>query len=74
MIWAQGFPQEDGDYELHLIDPWKMTVTPLRKVPAPPNHPTRHAGVIRGTHPDAAFGVELPGKPHLAVRVRRRSG
>jgi hypothetical protein len=72
VIWAQGFPQEDGDYQLDLIDPWEMTVTPLKKVPAPQNHPTRHGGIIRGRKPDAAFGVELPGKPYLAVRVRQR--
>ena len=26
--WTMGLPLEDGDYEVDLIDPWKMTVTP----------------------------------------------
>jgi hypothetical protein len=70
--WAQGLPEEDGDYELHLIDTWEMTIAPLARAPAPRNHPTRHGAVIQGTRADAAFGVELPGRPYLALRVRRR--
>ena len=72
VLWAQGLPEEDGDYEIHLIDTWEMTVTPLPKVPAPENHPTRHGRIVRGTRPDAAFGVPLPGKPFMALRVRKR--
>jgi hypothetical protein len=51
-----------------------MTVTQAKKIAAPIPHPTRHAAVIQGRKPDAAFGVELPGRPHLALRVRRRRG
>ncbi|MBB4124533.1 DUF5060 domain-containing protein [Martelella radicis] len=72
VIWSSGFPQEDGDYEIDIIDTWNMTVTPAKKVPAPVPHPTRHGSVVRGGVADAAFGVELPGKPYLAVRVRPR--
>ncbi len=70
--WAMGLPLEDGDFEIDLIDPWEMTVTPLEKVAAPKTHPTRHGSVVRGLKPDAAFGVNLPGKPYLAIRIRDR--
>lgn len=68
--WASGLPLEDGNYQIDLIDTWEMTVTPLEKVPAPTNHPTRHGAVVRGRKPDAAFGVKLPGRPYMALRVR----
>lgn len=72
VIWSTGLPQEDGDYDIDVIDTWEMTITPAKKVPAPVPHPTRHGSVIRGGKADAAFGVELPGKPYQALRVRRR--
>jgi hypothetical protein len=50
-----------------------MTVTRIEKTPPPQNHPTRHGGVVRGLTPDAAFGVRLPGKPYLAIRVREKA-
>jgi hypothetical protein len=31
----------------------------------------RHGAVITPRKPDAAFGVRLPGRPYLAVRVRK---
>ena len=71
-IWSTGLPTEDGDYEIDIIDPWNMTITPARRVPAPVPHPIKHGEVVRGGKADAAFGVELPGKPNLAVRVRKR--
>ncbi|MCX5494411.1 DUF5060 domain-containing protein [Kaistia dalseonensis] len=70
VIWAPGLPQEPGDYEVDIIDTWNMTVTPATIVDAPANHPTRHGAAVRQRRPDAAFAVELPGKPHLAIRVR----
>ena len=48
-----------------------MTVTPAKIIPAYVPHPTRHGDVVRGGKPDAAFAVSLPGKPYLAVRVRK---
>lgn len=72
VIWSTGFPKEDGDYEIHIVDTWNMTITPAEKVAAPVPHPVRHGAITRGGKPDAAFGVALPGKPHLAVRVRPR--
>lgn len=72
--WAIGLPMEDGDYQLDLIDTWNMTITPLKKAPLPPAPALRQrGGAILGGRPEAAFGVQLPGKPYLAVRVRRRS-
>ncbi|QDZ11469.1 DUF5060 domain-containing protein [Devosia ginsengisoli] len=70
VIWAAGLPQDDRNYAVDLIDTWNMTVTPARIVPAPENHPTRHGTHVRPRKPDAAFAVELPGKPNLAIRIR----
>jgi hypothetical protein len=65
-----GLPKDEGRYAIDIIDTWNMTVTPARRIPPIVPHPTRHGGVVRGGKPDAAFGVELPGKPYLAIRVR----
>jgi hypothetical protein len=69
--WGLGLPEEDGDWEIDLIDVWAMTVTPLEKAPLPKVHPQRITG---GSHITnnfaAAFGLKLPGRPYLAVRVR----
>ena len=71
--WAVGLPKEDGEYELSLIDVWNMTVTPLEKGPLPVSPALRQrGGVIMGGEPEAAFGVSLPGKPYLAIRVRTK--
>jgi len=70
VIWSPGLPQVPGDYDVDIIDTWEMTVTPATLVDAPANHPTRHGASLRPRRPDAAFAVELPGKPHLAIRVR----
>ena len=49
-----------------------MTVTPAEKVPRADDRIRRAtAAIVRGGKPDAAFGVELPGKPYLAIRVAR---
>lgn len=72
VIWAPGLPQDPGDYEVDVIDTWNMTVTPAKVVDAPANHPTRHGATLRQRRPDAAFAVELPGVPNLAIRVRPR--
>lgn len=70
-IWTLGLPKTDGDYDLDLIDTWEMTVTPLEKVAPPGNHPTRHGDIVHPRGPDAAFAVELPGRPYLAIRCRK---
>jgi hypothetical protein len=72
VIWAPGLPLEPGDYDVDVIDTWEMTVTPAKIVDAPANHPTRHGAMLRPRRPDAAFAIELPGKPYLAIRVRPR--
>jgi len=70
-IWAYGLPGQPGEYDVDIIDTWAMTVTPAQRVPAPENHPVRHGAVSLARKPDAAFAVELPGRPHLAIRIRR---
>jgi hypothetical protein len=72
VVWSAGLPIDSDDYDVDIIDTWEMTVTPAKKVEAPVTHPTRHGAVVRGGKPDAAFGVELPGKPYQALRVRRK--
>ncbi|HVY50661.1 MAG TPA: DUF5060 domain-containing protein [Devosia sp.] len=70
--WTTGLPETEGDYEVDIIDTWNMTVTPAERIEAYVPHPTRHGAVVRGGKADAAFGVKLPGRPRLAIRVRSR--
>lgn len=69
--WTTGLPVEDGNYEIDLIDTWAMTVTPALRIPALIPHPQRHGAIVRGGRADAAFGIKLPGRPHLALRIRK---
>jgi hypothetical protein len=48
-----------------------MMVGPAEVVPPLVPHPQRHGEVMRGGVPDADFGVRLPGRPYLALRVRK---
>ena len=68
--WARGFPEEPGEYSIELIDPWAMTIEslPLRE---PPHHRYSDNETDR---PQPRFGVELPGRPYLALRVRAGRG
>jgi hypothetical protein len=71
--WAVGLPMEDGDYDIDLIDTWNMTITPIDKAPLPLSPPVRKKKTdkkIVKPKPEAAFGVRLPGKPYLALRIR----
>lgn len=71
--WAVGLPTEDSDYEIDLIDTWEMTVQRIEKSPLPVSPALRQrGGTIVGGDPEAAFGVRLPGKPYMAVRIRTR--
>ena len=72
--WTSGLPRDDGDYQVDVIDTWNMTVTPAEIIPALVPHPVRHGGVVRGGKPEAAFGVTLPGRPYLCIRVREGNG
>ena len=71
--WAVGLPMEDGDYDIDLIDTWNMTITSLEKGPLPVSPPTRQKKTDKQVvkpKPEAAFGVKLPGKPYMALRIR----
>ena len=68
--WAVGLPMEDGDYEIDLIDTWNMTITPIEKGPLPVSHTPRKSKKTVVIQKEAAFGVALPGKPYMALRVR----
>jgi hypothetical protein len=69
--WTTGLPKDDGKYSVEVIDTWAMTITPATIIPAFVPHPTRHGDVVRGGVADAAFGVALPGRPRLALRITR---
>lgn len=71
VVWAPGLPKDDGKYSIDLIDTWNMTVTPLKLSPPRANHPIRHGASVVRRDPDAAFSVDLPGRPYLALRVRK---
>ncbi|TCS51608.1 uncharacterized protein DUF4038 [Primorskyibacter sedentarius] len=73
VIWSLGLPPEDGDWEVDIIDTWNMTITPAERVAAPVPVAIKHAEKTRGGKPDAAFGIVLPGKPYLCVRVRPKA-
>ncbi len=73
VIWSLGLPAVSNnwdDWDVDIIDTWNMTVTPAKKTEAHVPVATRHGHITRGGKPDAAFGIELPGKPWLAIRVR----
>ena len=72
VIWSTGLPKDGTDYDVDIIDTWEMTIKPAKKVEAPIPHPTRHGAIVRGGKADAAFGVELPGKPYQALRIRKK--
>ncbi len=72
VIWSTGLPKDGTDYDVDIIDTWEMTITLAKKVEAPIPHPTRHGAIVRGGKADAAFGVELPGKPYQALRIRKK--
>ncbi|MDD7972818.1 DUF5060 domain-containing protein [Roseinatronobacter alkalisoli] len=72
-IWSTGLPLDSRNYQVDVIDTWNMTVTPATIVDAPVLHPVRHGDIIRGGTADAAFAVELPSQPYLAIRVRPAS-
>lgn len=75
--WALGLPEDDGDYEIDVIDIWNMTITPIEKGPLPVTRlPRKKKTDVSTTKPAvaAAFGVKLPGTPYLALRVRPKAG
>jgi hypothetical protein len=73
LAWAVGVPIEDCECEIDLIDTWDMTVERIGKAPLPKSPGLRQRnGQIVGGKPEAAFAVELPGKPYQAVRVRAK--
>ncbi|WFU11526.1 DUF5060 domain-containing protein (plasmid) [Rhizobium sp. CB3090] len=73
VVWSTGLPKDGSDYDVDIIDTWEMTSTPAKKVEAPIPHPTRHGPIVRGGKADAAFGVELPGRPYQALRIRKKN-
>jgi len=68
--WTTGLPVDDTPCEVDVIDTWEMTITPAERIEAVVPHPTRHGSIVRGGKAEAAFGVRLPAKPNLALRIR----
>ncbi len=58
----------DDAYQFDVIDTWEMTITPatVRQLDSPPNY----AYASPAGHP--TYEVEMPGKPHMALRIRKR--
>lgn len=74
-IWVDGLPKEDGDWDVDVIDTWAMTITPAKRVQAPILPRLRQrGGALSDGKPRAAFAVELPGRPYLAIRVKPGAG
>lgn len=70
--WTSGLPDDGGQYDVDLIDTWNMTIEPAKIIEAHVVPTTRHGTLIRGGKAEADFGVALPGRPRLALRVRPR--
>lgn len=71
LIWTLGLPKDDGaNWDVDVIDTWNMTISPAKRVEAHVPVAIKHAEKTVGGKADAGFGVELPGKPYLCVRVR----
>lgn len=64
--WFRGLPDAGDDVRLELIDPWAMTIEPIG-LSEPPGHPFPRT--LDG-QPGPVTGVELPGRPYLALRIR----
>lgn len=57
----------DDAYQFDVIDTWEMTITPARvnRLTEPP----AYSYPMPGQSP--TYEIELPGKPHLALRIRK---
>lgn len=57
----------DAAYQFDLIDTWAMTTTPavVKRLEAAPPYSYAFSGDL------PTYEVELPGKPHLALRIRK---
>jgi hypothetical protein len=57
----------DDAYQFDLIDTWAMTITPAKvnRLEAAPSSSYSFSGDIPN------YEIELPGKPHLAIRIRK---
>jgi hypothetical protein len=58
-----------GDYQIELIDPWEMTISPalVRLLSGPPSYSYDNPGAVDPTHE-----IELPGKARMAIRIRKQ--
>lgn len=57
----------ETDYQFDVIDTWEMTITPanVKRLTAPPDYSYSSSGE------QPTYEIQLPGKPHLALRIRR---
>jgi len=58
----------DDAYQFDIIDTWDMTITPAKvnRLTEPPSY---SYPMPSGQQP--TYEIELPGKPHLAIRIRK---
>jgi hypothetical protein len=64
--WWDGLPQ-GSDYDVDIIDTWNMTITPGAL------QPTRRFAAIEEHMQMPDYELVLPGKPFLAVRIRKQA-
>lgn len=62
--WWEGLPQ-GSDYAVDIIDTWNMTITPGTM------QPTRRFAAMEWYAQMPDYELVLPGKPYLAVRIRK---
>ena len=55
-----------GDYQIDLIDPWEMTISPakVKQFSGPPSYSYDMPGAAAATHE-----IELPGVSRMAIRI-----
>jgi Domain of unknown function (DUF5060)/Protein of unknown function (DUF4038)/Domain of unknown function (DUF5605) len=65
-------PFEHNNYQIDVIDTWNMTITPV-KAKKLDGTETYLYNMPQGENPPSVIGyaLELPGKPHLALRFRK---
>lgn len=58
----------EGEYEIDIIDPWEMTVSPAKVnvLSGPPPYSYILPNAVDPTHE-----IELPGKPRMAIRITK---
>lgn len=73
-VWWAGLPEDDGVYDIDVIDTWEMTVAPAFAIP-PPMLPSQRlrGGAVTEARAASKRAIAMPGKPFQAIRIRRKA-